>query len=69
MTNAKTQRSRDAVRQSRNRTPRSVWRRHTAIRDITEQLKKQVNELCARLGQPPRYGTELDEEFRAVPLR
>jgi PAS domain S-box-containing protein len=26
------------------------------------ELKKQVNELCARLGQPPRYAAELDEE-------
>ena len=28
------------------------------------ELKKQVNELCARLGQPPRYAAELDEEAR-----
>ena len=28
------------------------------------ELKKQVNDLCARLGQPPRYATELDEEAR-----
>ena len=26
------------------------------------EMKKQVNELCARLGQPPRYAAELDEE-------
>jgi PAS domain S-box-containing protein len=26
------------------------------------ELKKQVNEFCARLGQPPRYATELDGE-------
>jgi PAS domain S-box-containing protein len=28
------------------------------------ELKKQVNELHARLGQPPRYGAELDEAAR-----
>ena len=28
------------------------------------ELKKQVNELCARFGQPPRYAAELDEEAR-----
>jgi predicted nucleic acid-binding Zn-ribbon protein len=25
------------------------------------ELKKQVNDLCARLGQPPRFKLELDE--------
>jgi PAS domain S-box-containing protein len=28
------------------------------------ELKKQVNELCARLSQPPRYAAELGEEAR-----
>ena len=28
------------------------------------ELKKQVNELCVRLGQPPRYEAELDDEAR-----
>ncbi|MCX6925678.1 MAG: transporter substrate-binding domain-containing protein [Verrucomicrobia bacterium] len=28
------------------------------------ELKKQVNELCARLHQPPRYGIEPDEDSR-----
>jgi PAS domain S-box-containing protein len=31
------------------------------------ELKKQVNELCARLGQPPRYATEPDEAARPKP--
>jgi PAS domain S-box-containing protein len=30
------------------------------------ELKKQVNELRAQLGQPPRYATEPDEEARPV---
>jgi PAS domain S-box-containing protein len=31
------------------------------------ELKKQVNELCARLGQPPRYAAELDEQVQPMP--
>jgi PAS domain S-box-containing protein len=31
------------------------------------ELKQEVNELCARLGQPPRYQPELDEEARPQP--
>jgi PAS domain S-box-containing protein len=31
------------------------------------ELKKQVNELRAQLGQPPRYQTDLDEKARPTP--
>ena len=31
------------------------------------ELKQQVNELCARLGQSPRYEAELDKEARPTP--
>jgi len=31
------------------------------------QLKQQVNDLCARLHQPPRYATEPDERARPTP--
>ena len=31
------------------------------------ELKEQVNELCARLGQAPRYAAELDEQAPPAP--
>jgi PAS domain S-box-containing protein len=31
------------------------------------ELKQEVNALCAQLGQPPRYGTEVNEQARPTP--